>query len=100
MEPWIFERSWIFENGIEVYEVPFDGDLRCLEVYNKGKYLGGIYPNSEENMELCIKDLDEGFDPVTAGWYDGMGNACCWEGWERDPEEEEEEEDEEDSWWV
>lgn len=74
-------KVWKFENGIEVYEAEHDYDLHCLEVYNRDDYLGTIYPNTIEDMEDCVKDLDDGSDPITDGWEDGMGHCCTLDGW-------------------
>lgn len=72
---------WSFENGIEVYEKDFDYNLHCFKVWRGDKYLGGIYPNSIEDMEHCIKCLDDGSEPITDSWEDGHGNCCDRNGW-------------------
>lgn len=74
-------REWEFENGIEVYEKDYNYDLHCLKVYNLNEYLGTIYPNTIEDMELCFKELDAWNDPITSGWEDGCGNFCTLDGW-------------------
>lgn len=74
-------RNWIFDNGIEVLESEFDYSLHCFKVYNRDDYLGTIYPDTIEDMENCIKDLDDGSDPITDMWEDGMGNFCTLDGW-------------------
>lgn len=74
-------REWNFENGINVEECEFDYDLHCFKVYNGEKYLGIIYPGSIEDMESCIEELDNGNDPISDGWEDGMGNSCTIDGW-------------------
>lgn len=76
---WIFE--WDSKSKIIVNEVDFDYDLHCFEVYIDKKYLGSIYPDDIESMESCIKDLDDGNDPINYMWEDGMGNSCNIYGW-------------------
>lgn len=72
---------WKFEDGIEVYEVDFDGDLHNFNVYNGDDFLGTVYPASVADMNTCIKDLNEGSNPIVDGWEDGNGNTCTLEGW-------------------
>lgn len=74
-------RTWEFANGIIVLEQEFDYDLHCFEVYNGDIYLGKVVPGSLKDMESCIDALDNGEDPISAGWEDGLGNACTLEGW-------------------
>lgn len=45
------------------------------------KYLGTVYPDTIEDMESCINDLDNGDNPITNGWEDGCGNSCTFDGW-------------------
>lgn len=73
-------REWKFAD-IYVSECEYDGSLHCFKVYTDERYLGGIYPNSMEDMEACIADLDAGKDPITEGWEDGCGNVCDPRGW-------------------
>lgn len=75
-------QSWIFENGIEVYEKDFDNDLHCFDVYNGEEKLGTIYPDNIGDMESCVESLDAGEDPISGHWEDGCGNLCTLEGWE------------------
>lgn len=74
-------REWKFKNKIEVYEEEYDYSLHCFKVYMENKYLGSIYPSSLEDMEDCIRKLDNGEDPVFDRWEDGLGNICNIEGW-------------------
>ena len=74
-------RKWNFENGVEVYESEYNFDLHCFKVYNEEKYLGTIYPSTIEDMESCATSLNNGDDPISAGWEDGCGNSCSLEGW-------------------
>lgn len=77
-------REWNFENGIAVEECAYNYDLHCFKVYNGDKYLGAIYPGTIEDMESCIGELDEGYDPISSGWEDGLGNICTMDGWGND----------------
>lgn len=74
-------QSWIFDNGIKVYEEDFDNDLHCLAVYNRDEKLGTIYPDNIGDMESCIESLDAGEDPISGHWEDGRGNLCTLDGW-------------------
>lgn len=74
-------KNWNFEDGIFVQEVDFDGDLHELEVFNGDEYLGTVTPPDVEDMEKCINDLDNGSNPITDNWEDGMGNSCTLDGW-------------------
>ena len=33
------------------------------------------------DMKICVEDLDEGNDPISAGWEDGLGHPCTFDGW-------------------
>ena len=58
-------RTWK-RNGYEVVEIEFDGDLHEFEVIKDNKVVATITPNSIENMEAIIADLDAGKD--VNGW--------------------------------
>lgn len=74
-------RTWNFDNGVIVGESSHDADLHCFEVFNGDRYLGTVYPNTIEDMNQCIKALDNGEDPISGGWEDGCGNTCSMNGW-------------------
>ena len=74
-------QSWIFDNGIEVYEKDFDNDLHCFAVYNGEANLGTIYPDNIDDMKSCMESLNAGEDPISGHWEDGCGNLCTLEGW-------------------
>ena len=74
-------KEWKFENGIRVEEVDCNYDLHNFEVYSGDRYLGDVCPNSIEDMNECIAQLNGGSDPVTDGWEDGFGNQCTLNGW-------------------
>lgn len=50
-------------------------------MYHFDKYLGAVYPYSIDDMEACIVELDNGNDPITDKWEDGLGNCCTLDGW-------------------
>lgn len=74
-------REWKFENGIRVEEREYDHNLHCFAVYAGDRYLGSVYPDLIGDMKSCIEELDDGYDPITSGWEDGMGNVCNIDGW-------------------
>ena len=74
-------KKWNFNNGITVEEKEYDRELHCFAVFSKAKYLGDVYPETIEDMESCVEDLDEGNDPISAGWEDGLGHPCTFDGW-------------------
>lgn len=65
-------RTWK-RNGYEVVEVEFDGDLHEFEIVQNDEVIATITPNTIEDMEAIIKDLNNGED--VNGWEDGMGNT-------------------------
>lgn len=65
-------RVWKRE-GYEVHEVEFDGDLHEFEVVKGGEVIATITPDTIEDMEQIIADLNNGED--VDGWEDGMGNT-------------------------
>lgn len=65
-------RTWN-RKGYEVVEVEFDGDLHEFEVIKNGEVVATITPDTIEDMEQIIADLDNGED--VDGWEDGMGNT-------------------------
>lgn len=59
-------------NNYYVAEEAFDYSLHKFAVYtNDDELIGEIYPNSIEDMETIIADLDAGAD--VHGWEDGQG---------------------------
>lgn len=77
-------KNWIFSevgNGLEVQEAELNYDLHCFNVYNGDRYIGCIQPNTIKDMENCINELNEGYDPISNNWEDGNGNLCVIEGW-------------------
>lgn len=75
-------EEWAFENGITVCSKEWSYCRYAFDVYNAdGKFLGGIYPDTNEDSDRCRQDLDEGSEPITDGWEDGCGNSCNINGW-------------------
>lgn len=68
-------NTWITEKAA-VFEVSYDYDLHSLAVYDlTGEKIGEIYPNTIEEMNAMIDQLDNGACPVEEGWEDGLGNV-------------------------
>ena len=65
-------KKWKRE-GYTITEVDFDYDLHCFEVVKDGEVVATIYPDSIEQMEEDIKQLDCGLG--VDGWEDGRGNS-------------------------
>lgn len=65
-------RMWKREN-YTVKEVPFDFDLHHFDVIKDGKVVANIAPETIEDMEQVIKNLNNGED--INGWEDGLGNT-------------------------
>lgn len=65
-------RVWE-RKGYIVSEIEFDHDLHEFEVVKDGKVIATITPETIEDMEQIISDLDAGED--VNGWEDGMGNT-------------------------
>lgn len=72
---------WITKN-VQVKIVEFDGDLLAFRVRSlEGDYLGDITPDSAEEMNAIIADLQSGGCPIADHWEDGNGNVCTMYGW-------------------
>lgn len=66
-------KTWT-RKGYVVNEVEFDRDLHEFEVVkDNGEKIATITPADTDDMQLIIKDLDNGED--VDGWEDGMGNT-------------------------
>lgn len=64
-------KTWERKN-YTVKMIDFDYGLKAFEVI-QGDNVQTIYPSTIEDMELIIKDLDNGDD--VDGWEDGQGNT-------------------------
>lgn len=65
------------KKGYKVYEIPFDCELhRFVLVADEGDVIGEIVPQSINDMQQCIIDLDNGSDPIRDGWSNGLGGDC------------------------
>ncbi|PEN08576.1 hypothetical protein [Bacillus pseudomycoides] len=69
-------RTWNRE-GYKVVEIDFDFDLHAFEVIKDEELIATITPNTIEDMQQIIVDLDNGED--VNGWEDGMGNTISFE---------------------
>ncbi|HHB3507858.1 TPA: hypothetical protein ACORDH_004992 [Bacillus cereus] len=65
-------RTWERE-GYKVLEVELDFDLHAFEVVKGEEVVATITPNTIEDMNQIIEDLNKGED--VDGWEDGMGNT-------------------------
>lgn len=67
---------------VDVYEVPFDYDLHAFNVTTAdGILIGTVYPDTIEDMQNLIDELDAGGCPIADRWEDGRGNICSLDGW-------------------
>lgn len=67
------QMKWEFEN----YTVYEETDVLRFE-NNEGEVIGYVGNIHENNL---IEDLNNGADPITDGWEDGVGNTISIEGW-------------------
>ncbi|KAA0782577.1 hypothetical protein [Bacillus sp. BB56-3] len=65
-------RTWERE-GYKVVEVEHNFDLHAFDVIKKEEVVATITPNTIEDMNQIIEDLNKGED--VDGWDDGMGNT-------------------------
>lgn len=66
-------RTWE-RKGYVVEEEAFDGDLHEFNVIrDNGDLVATINPNTLENQQIIVSDLDNGED--VDGWEDGNGNT-------------------------
>ena len=65
-------KTWE-RNTYTVEEREFDGDLHEFDVIKNGEVIATINPETIEDMQAIIEDLDNGED--VDGWEDGNGNT-------------------------
>lgn len=65
-------KTWE-RNTYTVEEREFDGDLHEFDVVKDGEVIATINPETIEDMQAIIEDLDNGED--VDGWEDGNGNT-------------------------
>ncbi|PDY73564.1 hypothetical protein [Bacillus cereus] len=65
-------RTWERE-GYKVVEVEYNFDLHAFDVIKKEEVVATITPNTIEEMNQIIEDLNGGED--VDGWEDGMGST-------------------------
>ena len=79
----IYEVTTCPRCGAKIYEVDFDHDLHCFDVYIKQdtltaiqySYLGIIAPDNIEDMKEIRKALKNGKCPLCDNWEDGLGRT-------------------------
>ena len=84
MREW--QRTLVDAEGKEfnytIQEKDFDHDLhQFLFTTADGNVLGVVTPADASDTADIVKELDEGSDPITEGWEDGMGNTVSMAGW-------------------
>ena len=65
-------KTWE-RNTYTVEEREFDGDLHEFDVVKDGEVIATINPETIEDMNQIIEDLNAGED--VDGWEDGNGNT-------------------------
>ncbi|HDX9614513.1 TPA: hypothetical protein ROY01_005707 [Bacillus toyonensis] len=65
-------KTWN-RKGYTVEEVEYNYDLHAFEIIQNEKVVATITPNTIEDMQQIIEDLNNGED--VNGWEDGMGNT-------------------------
>ena len=65
-------KTWE-RNTYTVEEREFDGDIHEFDVVKDGEVIATINPETIEDMQAIIEDLDNGED--VDGWEDGNGNT-------------------------
>ena len=65
-------KTWE-RNTYTVEEREFDGDIHEFDVVKNGEVIATINPETIEDMQAIIEDLDNGED--VDGWEDGNGNT-------------------------
>lgn len=73
-------RSWTFPDCI-VNELGNDNTTHPFQiVFPHGEYprYQMVYPDTVEDMNECIRELDEGISPVD-NWKEDNGDLVCWE---------------------
>ena len=69
---------WEFKTGITV-----EGngcDTFVVKLIN-GEFLGRIICGDSDDYRVRVADLNNGIDPITGNWEDGIGNPCELSGW-------------------
>lgn len=65
-------KTWN-RKGYTVEEVEYNYDLHAFEIIQNEEIVATITPNTIEDMQQIIEDLDNGED--VNGWEDGIGNT-------------------------
>lgn len=75
------KTNWEFDNYYVQLE-DHDHDLKKFGFYtNEHNLLGYLCPDTIEDMEDTIAELNDDADPIEEGWNDGLGNTVNIEGW-------------------
>ena len=59
----------------------WENEKRRFEVFANSCFIGCVYPFNEKNKEQICGLLDDGKNPVSDSWYDGVGEICTIDGW-------------------
>ena len=81
-----YTKSWraLHERtGLEPVTITtmWENEKQRFEVFVNSCFIGCVYPFNEENKEEIIGLLDDGKNPVSDSWYDGVGEICTIDGW-------------------
>lgn len=66
-------RMWDTSGRVKVEEIDYDYDLHAFRMSRGGRVVD-VVPNSIEQMNEMIKELDEGACPSNDNWEDGNSN--------------------------
>lgn len=69
----MIDDMWEFQDGTVVVEEE-ENHLPVFAVYDKHDNVVRCYPPDRKDAEDCMEALDNGENPITAGWEDGRGN--------------------------
>ena len=81
-----YTKSWraLHERtGLEPVTITtmWENEKRRFEVFANSCFIGCVYPFNEENKEEIEGLLDDGKNPVSDSWYDGVDEICTIDGW-------------------
>ena len=81
-----YSKSWrsLYERtGLEPVRITtmYEDEKRRFEVFANSCFIGCVYPFNEENKGEIWGMLDDGKNPVSDSWYDGVGEICTIDGW-------------------
>ena len=81
-----YTKSWRVmheRTGLEpvLITTMWENEKQRFEVFANSCFIGCVYPFNEENKEEIVGLLDDGKNPVSDSWYDGVGEICTIDGW-------------------